>query len=1423
MLELQVQDYTVGWITAVLPEYTAAQVFLDERHECPESIPVDDTNHYTCGRIYRHNVVIATLPNGEYGIASAAVVATSMVRTFPGIRIGLMVGIGGGVPRPAHEDALRLGDVVVSTPRNGEGGVFHFNFGRAIQDQGFEVTGFLNQPPRLLQGAVTGLRAKYETQGHKIGETIRSIISKNPIMEKKYGLPDPASDPCYTTSVTHPDMSVPCTSCYDDPSTFVPRPERLSIQDPMVHYGTIASSNTLMFDAKLRDDLAAKKGVLCFEMEAAGLMNSFPCLVIRGICDYSDTHVNKVWQGYAAMTAAAHAKDLLQEIRPSNVQKESTIRDVLASVNDTVATTALQVEEIRTRQVDKEYEGILKWFAPKEYYGTERSEILNRRQPGTGQWFIDSPEYQAWLAGHNGNGLFCHGIPGAGKTVIAAIAIENLPAKAQDDTSLGVAFVYCNFERKDEQGARDLLSSLVKQLCRRRPPLPYIRELHERNKAPITNPTLSQISEAFRRISIEFSRVYIVIDALDECEKQSCAAFLGELLSAQKSTGNSMNILVTSRPNGYAEHFDGYQHLEILARDEDVHSYMTGRLDRLKSEILDHNIKELIGSVVAKAAHGMHGDVRQALHNLHNGVEGLDSAYEQTFGRIQSQAPTSSQLAKRTLSLIAYAKRPLSTEELKHALAVKPGDTELNVEFLPSTGTLQSICLGLVRFVQNNLSGGETAQLVHYTTQEFLRRKNKFPDADRDIALNCITYLTLGNPKSLLGDFLGLLLETSELSQEYLDLILESPERETNLTVEMRHKLDRLNFEELPLSEPDYQPFSSGRIALSQAKIETQLEECFWLEERLEPEDRGKYCTLLELENRRINYMHAGGYYYDTDGLFGGDAFYLYASRYWGDHAREARGACGEIVDFLRLMAREEEEEEEGAGMTTALHWAAHFGLTEVATLLIETDDLDINTRDSRGLVPLSYAADGSGNEALAGILLRNSADVDSRCDFGYSPLVYAVKRGHFSMAKLLLESGANVNWRDRRGNTPLIRSPIDGNASLLKLLLEKGADIEARNDSGSTALLQALSFRQGKVAEMLISQGANVNVINDNRETPIYIAASRYGFEPTLAQMLLERGADVSLGGRCYRLLSSAARSGHDATVQLLLTTNGIDPNWKDINGYVPLAHAARRGNLNVVKRLLDPGTGVEPDARDSNGLTPLATAAVCGHDSVVELLLATHGVDPNARDLKGWTPLAHAAASGHAAVVKRLLVAPGPIPDARDIRGRTSLSMAAENGHLSIVELLLTIGGVDPNSEDNNGWTPLAHATERGHVAVMECLLKIPAVLMHLLSINANAVGHHRDLSRRLAAGDTLRFRLPSESQDKTHVWETWSLGGPSASGGVPRDQTPGTMTARPPPQVQVHMETSQYHPPASGSKTARNRKRLVSSLLIFSLSPI
>jgi len=304
--------YTVGWVCALPDELTAAQEMLDEEHQdLPQN--GDDANIYTLGRIGEHNVVLACLPAGLIGLAFAAAVAIQMKVTFPAIRFGLMVGIGGGVPNA--EADIRLGDIVVSQPGKRHGGVVQYDFGKSTPS-GFERTGFLNTPPRILLGAVTKLRSNHD-RGRSNLLVYISKLGKLP----KFARDRAGSDVLFEGGYDHAGGE-DCTSCED--TRKVQRQTRTD-GTPIVHYGTIASGNQVMRDGVTRDKISSDfGGVLCFEMEAAGLMGSFPCLVIRGICDYADSHKNKRWQAYAAGTAAAYAKELLLVIPAADVAKTQT-------------------------------------------------------------------------------------------------------------------------------------------------------------------------------------------------------------------------------------------------------------------------------------------------------------------------------------------------------------------------------------------------------------------------------------------------------------------------------------------------------------------------------------------------------------------------------------------------------------------------------------------------------------------------------------------------------------------------------------------------------------------------------------------------------------------------------------------------------------------------------------------------------------------------------------------------------------------------------------------------------------------------------------------------------------------------------------------------------------------------------------------
>ncbi|KAJ9491221.1 hypothetical protein VN97_g2007 [Penicillium thymicola] len=571
------KKYTVGWICAITTEYVAARAFLDEQHEGPEYLPPHNKNGYSLGRIGRHNVVISVLPLGSYGTSSAARVAEDMLHSFPNVRIGLMVGIGGGAPSPKND--IRLGDVVVSIPLNGRSGVIQYDFGKTIQGRRFQHTGFLDQPPTVLRAAVNGLRAYYEMEGHRLKDAVHQALEKRPRLRKKYSRPDQESDRLYQSQVVHPvgSESTCALDCGDDPITLVLRNPRSEDEDnPAIHYGLIASANQLMKDALIRDKLAADMDVLCFEMEAAGLMNNFPCLVIRGICDYSDTHKNKEWQGYAAMIAAAYAKDLLCLIVPQQVGREERMLEVLKPTIDYVAQTIDRIDHGRTLDklliaTETEFDSFSDRNEVQCLQGT-RTELLRQIM----EWASSSDQKNIfWL----------NGMAGTGKSTISRTVAKSL----KDINHLGASFFFKRGEG-DRGNAKKLFPTIIKQLVLMTPGLSSGVQKVVQDDPEISSKSLS---EQFDKLLLQplldldglgqqTQTTVIVVDALDECEHDQDVRNLIQLLPLlQKANTVRLRVFLTSRPE-----------LPISLGFSEIanHEYQDLALHKVPEEVIKHDI-----------------------------------------------------------------------------------------------------------------------------------------------------------------------------------------------------------------------------------------------------------------------------------------------------------------------------------------------------------------------------------------------------------------------------------------------------------------------------------------------------------------------------------------------------------------------------------------------------------------------------------------------------------------------------------------------------------------------------------------------------------------------------------------------------------------------------------------------------------------
>lgn len=329
------EQYTVGWICTAQCELNAARLVLHTfgtiHADRPIQYDTNDKNVYLLGNLEGHNIVVTTLPYGQHGASKATRVAENLLRSFTNIRIGLMVGIAGGAPSAKND--VRLGDVVIGVPRHGNSGVLSYRLGKNLQGDGNANTVHHDKPPALLLAAVGLLESKLLIDDpNGITDCVaRALHGQSPHVIREHGRPDPSSDRLYVSSFTHRVQDQSCADiCDSEPAQVVDRTKWSERTDqPEVFFGLVGSADELMQNASDRDAISREYDVLCFETEAAGVVDSFPCLVIRGICSYSDTHQNKQWQGYAALVAAAYATKLLGVMAPEQaIHEEKLVKSV---------------------------------------------------------------------------------------------------------------------------------------------------------------------------------------------------------------------------------------------------------------------------------------------------------------------------------------------------------------------------------------------------------------------------------------------------------------------------------------------------------------------------------------------------------------------------------------------------------------------------------------------------------------------------------------------------------------------------------------------------------------------------------------------------------------------------------------------------------------------------------------------------------------------------------------------------------------------------------------------------------------------------------------------------------------------------------------------------------------------------------------
>ncbi|CAH0032937.1 unnamed protein product [Clonostachys rhizophaga] len=1059
-------------------------------------------------------------------------------------------------------------------------------------------------------------------------------------------------------------------------------------------------------------------------MEAAGLMNQFPCLIIRGICDYSDTHKNKEWQGYAAMTAAAYTRDLLHQIQPSKVNIETKL---IEFVNN---------------------ECLRQWPDPPDP-SVNFNKAIELRQAGSGQWLLQDSRYLSWKNSENSL-LWLHGIPGCGKTVLSTTIIQYLEKEEM--------FLYFYFDFNDTR--KQTLENMIRSLCYQL----YRNKASQRHLDELT--FLMMIQEA--------GKIYVVLDALDESSTLEDHHTRGLLswIGSFRSSRNSVRLIATSRPeHAIQSQMDAWAGvipvpLESHLTEGDINSYIVARVGQLSRWHARTDIQDEIIFALSSKANG----ILPGSSNLKKStLKSLLRTLDQTYSRILESVPLDHRhYTIRLLQFLTFSDRPLRIEEAVDAIAVNTNEKPyFNPEDrMPVPEEVLSYCSSLVAMTNRRgpnaryeIKGFKELSLAHFSVKEYLI-SDRFQQDDRmkDVGLDfletnarasivkvCVAYL-LGvealiyrSPGVSAGKFYHLMFaeegEKTVIQQEYpiaqyaakywpehARLAKNIGEAKSLIWDLMQSAAYYINW---ALYDPASRFFRTqpGVVFFAPKVYYATLFGLTWLVEGLledgaDVNAKGDDGTALNVALDRghgeiLHLLLQAGADADAPNEDGDTPLHVVVRRGRGGMVRWLPehttyiGAIGSTV----------------ADGITLLQEGVRDGHVKIIRQLLE-HGADINGMNLDGTA-LRWTV-SHGNYTIVQLLIKYGADLDLAGRYGGIPLQAAVHYGHGNIVQCLLENGADADlvskdqgsteifyWlcqnRDKLANenifnernTPLYLAATYSDEKMVQQLLKHGADINAistNDNSNETALEGALAGGHIEIAQQLIEHGANVDARSKRHGSALYQAVTK-GFGHIVEQ-LLDLGADPSVAGTLHEAVSrghegmikqlidygadiDSYSEAHEGTplcaavcanrneiVQLLLQ-NGANVNGTELSYGFALHQAAMGGQVTILQQLLDQGADVNVTGYNDNR-TALQAAVFHGrHDAVLQLL--QHGAKVNETGNQFDGPaLTIAAAEGYSEIVHQLLEYDADM-NAIDGSEGTALQAAASHGRSEIVQLLL------------------------------------------------------------------------------------------------------------------------------------------------------
>lgn len=844
--------------------------------------------------------------------------------------------------------------------------------------------------------------------------------------------------------------------------------------------------------------------------------------------------------------------------------------------------------------------------------------ISDRVEKGSGQWLLTSDEVKQWLDGSQPK-FWCYGMLGVGKTVMSSIIFNHLRQNRDEahKSRFGLAIVYLRFN-EPEQTLDNVLGSILRQLLQDGGTIPdAVAGLYMHHQERSTAPTTEDMVNTLTSVLSTYDNVSVIIDALDESSEE----FRWALLDAIEQLPANLRMLITSRNlEAIADDLEDFYHYELVVDTGDLELFV----DRQTRK--DRNLRKLVTRTpsliddlkreIVKTAQGMfllarlHVDsvlsaakinVKSVRAKLSTLPTTLNESYDEALKRVETQEADHKRIALKALAWVSYAYRSLRLLELQHALAIEPGDHELDEEAMVDAQSITSLCAGLVIIDPST----NVVSLVHYSTKTYFDdiREIRFPLFHASITLSCATYLTLKALKNLsIGDIVRSYPLACYAAQFMGEHARETPEEALDPSV--------LNVICGLLAHPEQRrPLLSliGGLDLIKAGFYSTNEDSLTLDEQLQlPATLGDRESAERVEDLATT----------SGSSIGGPNSRARSDSMQSSDASQASTVYAETEDLWTTKLSSSRVPE-----VTALHLAASMGLARVAAMLLEQTP-QVDAIDVTGKTALAVAIE-RGFEKAVELLVNSGASVDLRTDSGRSILLIVAERG-WSSAGDVIARKARKAYASETSDTvarevEYILAAYYGNVITMQNL-EQQHLLDQQHDFqlAELSLFLATERAHAPAVDSLLSSGVNANAQDNSGQTTLHRAVRRG--DAGLVRLLLARQANVNAKDHEGRTPWSANLRTSSADVLAILIEAGTDVNTQGLQGVSELYTASKAGEFKTVRYMLESGTN--PNIATDYDWRSIHWAAADGLTDIVQLLLA-HGADANAMSDQGVTPL--------------------------------------------------------------------------------------------------------------------------------------------------------------------------------------------------------